>query len=238
MLSELPFGLIVEDDPQVRSLLCRLLVSEDFTISAASSFQDAKQIVKEQKPSLVLLDLGLPGGSGLELGRWIRSVVPDIGIIILTGWGGVEQRVKGLACADDYVVKPFDLEEVRARVRSLMRRLGRPASKKPDDNPDIVFEDWLLSADSCALLRQNRQIRLSLMEFRLLKALTERPGKIASRSWLLGQINADIDSGERVVDYHICTLRIKLRKAGLREDVITSVRGLGYKYARMADGSV
>jgi DNA-binding response OmpR family regulator len=233
---KIPFALIVEDDLQVRTLLCRMLASEDFEVSAASSCPEAKQIVKGQKPDLVLLDLGLPGGDGLELGRWIRTTSPATGIIILTGRSEMSHRITGLtACADDYLTKPFDVGELRARICNLMRRIIPQAASPSQPSLEIQFEGWNLT--ECALTRQNREIKLTLMEFRLLKALVTRQGKVATRDWLLDQIKAEVDINERTVDYHICTLRIKLRKAGLRDDVITSVRGIGYKYSALLDRS-
>jgi DNA-binding response OmpR family regulator len=236
MSSELPFALIVEDDHQVRNLLRHLLASEDFEVSAVASCQDAKQIAKGQKPDLVLLDLGLPGGDGLELGKWIRAAFPSTGIIILTGRSETRHRIAGLTtCADDYVTKPFDLEEVRARIRNLMRRKITADLAVQQKDKALPFEGWLLKEDSCALVSGDREVKLTVMEFRLLQALVSRQGKIATRSWLLDQIKADVDINERTVDYHICTLRIKLRKAELRDNVITSVRGIGYKYSTRSD---
>ena len=232
MSSETPYALIVEDDAQVRTLLCRILASEGFEVSAVANCPDAKQIVKGHKPDLVVLDLGLPGCDGMELGKWLRGNSPSSGIIILTGRSGLGDRVAGLKdCADDYVTKPFDIDELRARIHSLMRRLPAVSRSSEKQGPEIRFEGWLLRADNCALTSDGQEVKLSVMEFRLLEALAQRPGKIATRGWLLDQMDADVDVSERTVDYHVCTLRIKLRKAGLREDVIASVRGIGYKYS-------
>lgn len=239
MSSDLPFALIVEDEPQVRSLLCQMLASEDFEVSAVSNCTDARRIIKQQRPDLVLLDLGLPGGDGLDLGKWIRSTLPSAGIIILTGRSDVRDRVAGLSgCADDYVCKPFEVDEVRARILSLMRRLSAMPTPNAEQDKEIPFEGGVLRGDSCALVFNSREVKLTAMEFRLLKALVTRRNKVAPRDWLLDQIGADIDINERSIDYHICTLRIKLRKAGLRQDAIVSIRGIGYKYATQPDGSV
>jgi len=217
-----------------------MLASEGFEISAAGSCPDAKKILKGQKPDIVLLDLGLPGGDGLSLGKWIRATIPSAGIIILTGRTDVSDRIAGLkSCADDYVTKPFDLQEVRARVHSLLRRMATRSESPPDRCVEIPFEGWNLQEDSCALSSNGLEVKLTVMEFRLLRALARHQGKVAPREWLLDQMEAEVDINERAVDYHICTLRIKLRKAGLRDDVITSVRGIGYKYSALpSDGSV
>jgi len=168
----------------------------------------------------------------LELGKWIRATAPSAGIIILTGRTEVSDRIAGLkSCADDYVTKPFDVQEVCARVHNLMRRMATRSVSAPDQDQEIPFEGWLLLEDSCALNSNGREVKLTVMEFRLLKALVLRQGKVATREWLLDQIEAEIDINERTVDYHVCTLRIKLRKAGLRDGVIASVRGMGYKYS-------
>ena len=236
MSSNLPFALIVEDDPQVRQLLCQLLAAEAFEVSAVSNCRDAKRIVKDQKPDLVLLDLGLPGGDGLELGIWIRAAVPAAGIIILTGRAELGDRIIGLkSCADDYVTKPFDVQEVQARIHNLMRRMVVAPQPSPDRAAEIAFEGWVLGEDGGTLAAGGRTVKLTLMEHRLLRALLLHQGRVATREWLLDQIEADVDIGERTVDYHVCTLRIKLRKAGLRPDIIASVRGVGYKYAPPAE---
>lgn len=237
MLLDIPAALIVEDDPQVRALLHRILVSEGFDVLAVATCLDAKQSIRNRKPDLVLLDLGLPGGDGLDLGKWIRSALPLAGILILSGRTEVKDRVAGLnACADDYVTKPFDIDELQARIRNLMRRIGGSAASILDAIADIPFERWLLREDNCALISETQEVKLTLMEFRLLKALILRQGRVATREWLLDQLGAEVDINERTVDYHVCTLRIKLRKAGLREDVITSVRGMGYKYTSVSQG--
>jgi len=231
-MSGSPFALIVEDDVQVRNLLCRVLASEGFEISAATCCRDAKEIVKGQKPDIVLLDLGLPGGDGLELGAWIRGVAPSAGIIILSGRANVADRLAGLqGCADDYVTKPFDVQEVCARVHNLMKRRGATLQIAPVQGQELRFEGWLLSEDSCTLILDGREVKLTVMEFLLLKALVTCQGRVATRGWLLDQINADAEINERTVDYHICTLRIKLRKARLPEGIIASVRGVGYRYS-------
>lgn len=230
-LGNINLALVVEDDPQVRVLLCQLLAGEGYEVSAASNCPDARQVIKDHKPSLVLLDLGLPGGDGLDLGQWIRSTSPGTGIIILTGRSDVETRIIGLKnCADDYVVKPFDVQEVSARIHSLMRRLAAPGPSNQDDGLEMAFEGGQLSESRCSLTVNGLEVRLTAMEFRLLKALVSRKGKIANREWLLDRIKADIDINERTVDYHVCTLRLKLRKAGIPDDVIVSVRGMGYRY--------
>ena len=232
MSSDLPFALVVEDDPQVRQLLCQMLASDDFEVSAVTNCSDARQVVRGQKPDIVLLDLGLPGGDGLDLGKWIRSTVPSARIIILTGRSDVRDRIVGLKqCADDYVSKPFDVEEVRLRVCNLMRRVVGNSAYSTSTESEIPFAGGTLREDDCALDYKGREVKLTVMEFRLLKALVARQNKVASREWLLNQIQADIDINERTVDYHVCNLRIKLWKAGMREDAIMSVRGMGYKYS-------
>jgi len=114
----------------------------------------------------VLLDLGLPGGDGLELGKWIRASVPSVGIIILTGRSDVRHRIAGLkSCADDYVTKPFDVEELRARIRSLMRRMGGAAPSADGQESGLAFEGWELRKDSCSLACEEREVKLTVMEF-------------------------------------------------------------------------
>ncbi len=110
-----------------------------------------------------------------------------------------------------------------------MQRLKPRRHPETETAADLVFDGWLLRDDACALVLNDQLIHLTVMEFRLLGALIRRKGRVANRAWLLDEIGADFDINERTVDYHVCTLRIKLRKAGLRHKAITAVRGLGYK---------
>jgi DNA-binding response OmpR family regulator len=225
------FVLIVEDDPQVRSLLGRLMARQGYDWSTAASCSEAKDAIKKHKPNLVLLDRGLPGGDGLDLGKWVRSTSPTTAIIILTARSDVASRIAGLdSCADDYVAKPFDPEELVARVDAVLRRTLADKSPGSQAPKTVHFEGWQLDEDECALVRSDVSIRLTVTEFRLLKALTEKPGKVATRAWLLDCLKTDVDVGERTVDYHVCTLRTKLSKEGLNGRAIASVRGIGYKY--------
>ena len=239
MSSDAGFALIVDDDQQIRKLLCHLLAADGFEVSAVGCYADALQVLKTQKPDLVLLDLGLPDEDGLALGKWLRANTPSAGIIILSGRSHVAQRVTGLQYADDYITKPFDVHEVRARIHSLMRRVGPTVPTLKDlDNVDILFEGCRLKEDVCALISSNRETPLTRTEFRLLKVLVTHPNRVVTRAWLLDQVDADLEINERTIDFHICKLRIKLRQAGLRDGIIASVRGFGYRYALPSAGSV
>jgi len=226
------FVLIVEDDPQVRSLVSRLLSRDGYDVSAVGTALDARAAFKAKVPHLVLLDLGLPGTGGLDLGRWIRNSYPAVGIIIVTGKSEVDDRIAGLdSGADDYVTKPFDTDELRARVRSLLRRMAIKKQTGPTDLEVARIGRWGLAPDQCALVSGEHRIKLTLTEFRLLEALATRPNRTVTREWLRDRLEIDEDAGERVIDYHIHAVRGKLRDCGFVGEVITSIRGVGYCFA-------
>ncbi|CAA7625071.1 response regulator transcription factor [Magnetospirillum sp. SS-4] len=225
------FILVVEDDAQVRSLVCRIMAREDYDVSAVASAADARTAIKARSPDLILLDLGLPGGSGLDLSRWARSILPSVGIIIVTGKSDIGDRIIGLdSGADDYITKPFDTDELLARVRSLLRRLGSRAEAASPPRECLSVGEWGINPDLCALVHEKTVVKLTLMEFRLLTALAERPNRTATREWLLDRLKVDEDIGERMVDYHVHALRGKLRKCGIGDGVVASIRGVGYAF--------
>jgi DNA-binding response OmpR family regulator len=221
--------LIVEDDAQVRSLICKILRRDEHEVIAVGSAVEARAAIKSTIPRLVLLDRGLPGGDGLELGQWIRSHCPGVGIIIVTGRAEVSDRIAGLdSGADDYITKPFDMDELNSRVRSLLRRLDSVAAVPAKANR--MIGPWEIDPDLCALVNGDATVKLTKSELLLLIALVERPKRAATREWLLDRLDAEENTTERTIDYHVHCLRAKLRDCGLNEGVISSVRGIGYVF--------
>lgn len=220
--------LAVEDDPQVRRLLSRVLTAAGFAATVVGTGTDARQVIGGLKPKLVVLDLGLPDEDGFSLERWIRSRHPGAAILILTGHDSLADRVKGLdGGADDYVIKPFLPEELVARIRSILRRV--PVAEEVA--PSIAFLDARLDPDqSCLRWNDGRTVHLTVIEFAILATMAERPGRVATRPLLLDRIGSDEDIGTRSIDYHVCLLRAKLKKAGVAADAIRAVRGTGYVY--------
>ncbi|HEV2160809.1 MAG TPA: phosphate regulon transcriptional regulator PhoB [Stellaceae bacterium] len=221
-----PAVLVVEDETALLTLLRYNLEKEGFTVSAAHDGEEALLQLKEAKPDAVLLDWMLPRVSGIEVCRQIRRTPAwrDLPVIMLTARGEEGDRVRGLdSGADDYVVKPFSPNELIARLRAVIRR-ARPASNAET----LRFSDLSLDLSAHKVARDNKPIHLGPTEFRLLRFLMERPGRVFSREQLLDAVwGRDAEVELRTVDVHIRRLRKALNGGG-RTDVIRTVRAAGY----------
>jgi two-component system, OmpR family, phosphate regulon response regulator PhoB len=220
--------LIVEDEEPLQVLLSYNLEAEGYRPRTAASGEEVPLLITEERPDLIILDWMLPGISGIEVCRLLRArpETRDIPIVMLTARGEETERVRGLATgADDYVVKPFSVPELMARVRGILRRA----------NPDAVAD--MLRAGDISLDRRNRRvtrgsrdINLSPTEFRLLEHLMQSPGRVYSRAQLLDAVwGRDIYIDERTVDVHVGRLRKAIRR-GREPDPIRTVRGMGYSF--------
>jgi len=220
--------LVVEDESALGLLLVYNLEAEGYSVELCERGDDAEIRLNEAPPDLVILDWMLPGVSGLELCRRIRAREQTRGvpIIMLTARGEEDERVRGLATgSDDYVVKPFSIPELMARVRSLLRR----------SNPErlatvLAAGDVTVDRETRRVRRGARDVHLGPTEFRLLEFLMEKPGRVYARSQLLDSIwgsLAEID--ERTVDVHVGRLRKALTR-GRERDPIRTVRGSGYSF--------
>ncbi len=221
-----PAVLVVEDETALLTLLRYNLEKEGFTVSAAHDGEEALLQLKEAKPDAVLLDWMLPRVSGIEVCRQIRRTPAwrDLPVIMLTARGEEGDRVRGLdSGADDYVVKPFSPNELIARLRAVIRR-ARPASNAET----LRFSDLALDLSAHKVSRDGKLIHLGPTEFRLLRFLMERPGRVFSREQLLDAVwGRDAEVELRTVDVHIRRLRKALNGGG-RTDVIRTVRAAGY----------
>jgi two-component system, OmpR family, phosphate regulon response regulator PhoB len=222
----MPRILIVEDEAALTLLLRYNLEAAHYTVETASRGDEAEIKLRESPPDLVILDWMLPGLSGIEICRRLRarSETRQIPIIILTARGEESERIRGLATgADDYIVKPFSVPELIARVGALLRRAA------PEKVTDILsFGDLELDREKRRVSRAGRAIELGPTEYRLLEYLMERPGRVFSREQLLdGVWGRDIYIDERTVDVHIGRLRRALNR-GHETDPIRTVRGAGY----------
>ncbi|MGH6974590.1 MAG: phosphate regulon transcriptional regulator PhoB [Stellaceae bacterium] len=221
-----PAVLVVEDETALLTLLRYNLEKEGFTVSAAHDGEEALLQLKEAKPDAVLLDWMLPRVSGIEVCRQIRRTPAwrDLPVIMLTARGEEGDRVRGLdSGADDYVVKPFSPNELIARLRAVIRR-ARPASTAET----LRFSDLSLDLSAHRIARDGKPIHLGPTEFRLLRFLMERPGRVFSREQLLDAVwGRDAEVELRTVDVHIRRLRKALNGGG-RTDVIRTVRAAGY----------
>jgi two-component system phosphate regulon response regulator PhoB len=220
--------LIVEDEEPIQILLTYNLQAEGFRVRATANGEDVAHLVNEERPDLIVLDWMLPGISGIEVCRLLRSrpETRDIPVIMLTARGEEKERVRGLATgADDYIVKPFSVPELLARIKTILRRV----------NPDAIAErlkagDIALDRRTRRVTRATRDITLSPTEFRLLEYLMQSPGRVYSRSQLLDAVwGRDIYVDERTVDVHVGRLR-KCLKRGREIDPIRTVRGMGYSF--------
>jgi DNA-binding response OmpR family regulator len=232
--------LVVDDDPDVRELLNEYLSEHGFEVLQAESGAAMRALLAERVPDVVLLDVRLPGEDGLSLARYVRERF-DIGIIMVSGAGETVDRIVGLEVgADDYVSKPFDLRELRARLKSVLRRYHR-APAVPEPAPPapaapatrrVVFGRSLLDLDSHQLFEAGgEEIPITSMEFDLLKVFAERPNRPLSRDQLLNLTrNRDWDPFDRSIDIHIARLRRKVEPDPERPRALKTVRGVGYMY--------
>jgi two-component system phosphate regulon response regulator PhoB len=218
--------LVVEDEAALAELLRYNLEAEGFGVSVAETGEQAEVALAEERPDLVVLDWMLPGVSGIELCRRMRSRADtrNVPILMLTARGEEADRVRGLATgADDYVVKPFSLPELMARVRAILRRAA------PDRIAEVLRSgDIELDRAAHKVMRGARQVRLGPTEYKLLEFLMEAKGRVLSRTQLLdGVWGRDAFVDERTVDVHIGRLRKALIR-GREADPIRTVRGAGY----------
>ena len=220
--------LVIEDELPLAEMLQYNLEAEGFRVSHAETGEDAEMLVAEEEPDLIILDWMLPQVSGIELCRRLRSR-PDtraIPILMLTARGEESDRIRGLSTgADDYVVKPFSLPELMARVKAILRRVA------PDRVADVLkVLDVELDRSAHRVTRGPREVRLGPTEFRLLEFFMESPGRVLSRTQLLdGVWGRDAFVDERTVDVHIGRLR-KAIVRGKERDPIRTVRGAGYVF--------
>jgi DNA-binding response OmpR family regulator len=214
--------VVVEDEGPVRDAVLGALRTEGF---AAVGFADAVDVERllAPAPDLAILDVLLPGGSGFSLARQLRSR-RDIAIIFLTARDAVRDRVAGLELgADDYLIKPFALEELLARARTVLRRAGRLASV-------LEAGDLLIDEDGGAARCRGKQLELTPTELRLLTFLMRHRGQLLSKDQLLTQVWGYDAYDRNLVEVHVSALRRKLERAG-KARVIETVRGMGYRFA-------
>ncbi|MRH19767.1 phosphate regulon transcriptional regulator PhoB [Rhodovulum strictum] len=225
-IAERPTVLIVEDEPAQREVLAYNLEAEGFRVARAATGDEALILVDEIVPDLVVLDWMLPSVSGIEICRQLktRNDTRAMPIIMLSARAEEVDRVRGLETgADDYVVKPYSVVELMARVKALLRRT-RPAAV----GQRLEFEDIVLDPETHKVFRDGQTLKLGPTEFRLLSTFMEKPGRVWSREQLLDRVwGRDIYVDTRTVDVHIGRLRKALCQHG-GEDPVRTVRGAGY----------
>jgi two-component system alkaline phosphatase synthesis response regulator PhoP len=219
-------ALVIEDDASVATIIRDYLDASAFSVSVAPTGETGLRRFRSDSPSVIILDLGLPGRSGIDVLRDIRaqSMVP---IIIVTARGEETDRVVGLELgADDYIVKPFSPRELVARVRAVLRR----TESQPSSEPVIAIGSLVINEDRMTVSSRDEQILLTATEFRLLAAMARRPGHVFSRTQLQDVLYGD-DPGasDRTIDAHIKNLRRKLELDPSNPTIVTTVHGVGYR---------
>ncbi|BCB77297.1 response regulator transcription factor [Phytohabitans flavus] len=217
--------LVVDDEATLTDLLSMALRYEGWQVRSAGNGTAAVRMAREFEPDAVVLDIMLPDLDGLEVLRRLRGVRPDVPVLFLTARDAVEDRVAGLtAGGDDYVTKPFSLEEVVARLRALMRRAGVGTTR---DDAVLVVGDLSLDEDSHEVRRGGDLVSLTATEFELLRYLMRNPRRVLSKAQILDRVwNYDFGGQANVVELYISYLRKKI-DAG-RPPMIHTMRGAGY----------
>lgn len=218
--------LVVEDEPAQREVLAYNLQAEGYHVARAENGEEALMLVQEQAPDLIVLDWMLPNVSGIEVCRQLkaRSETRNVPIIMLSARAEEVDRVRGLETgADDYVVKPYSVVELMARLRTQLRRT-RPATM----GERLSFADIILDAGEHRVFRAGQPLHLGPTEFRLLSTLMEKPGRVWTREQLLDRVwGRDIYVDTRTIDVHVGRLRKALMANG-GDNPVRTVRGTGY----------
>jgi two-component system phosphate regulon response regulator OmpR len=229
--------LVVDDDPAIRHMLAEYLGQHGYEVALAASGAAMRAELERATPAVVLLDIGLPGEDGLTLARYLRER-HSVGIIMVTGAADVVDRVAGLEVgADDYIAKPFDPRELKARLKSVMRRMELARTTRPE--PEAPVSGSFVPVGACKLDlaahrlldAADREVPLTSMEFDLLRVFTEHPNQVLSRDQLLGYTrNRDWQPFDRSIDIRIARLRRKVEPDPEHPRLIKTIRNAGYMY--------
>ena len=229
-----PHILVVDDDREIRDLLARFLERHRIRVTAVRDGREARRAWTNGHYHLVVLDLMLPGETGLDLARWMRSQ-SDIPIVMLTAMGEETDRIIGLELgADDYMPKPFNPRELLARIRAVLRRAGDAAEHRADPAARTLrFNGWSLEPARRRLLNpEGAEVALTGGEYDLLLALVERANRVLTRDMLLDLLRGrQAGPFDRAIDVAISRLRRKLEDDGRNAQLIKTVRGGGYVLA-------
>ncbi|WP_428354060.1 phosphate regulon transcriptional regulator PhoB [Methyloprofundus sp.] len=221
--------LVVEDEKDIRSMLVLVLQQYDFNVLEAADVNQAQEILNDNIPDLILLDWMLPGITGDEWTRRLKSNenYRDLPIILVTAKGEEADKIRGLDFgADDYVTKPFSPKELVSRIKAVLRRSG-----KIHDLTQIKFQDIVLDTEQHRVSISDKEVDVSPTEFRLLSFFLTHPDKVYNRTQLLDQVwGRSVYIEERTVDVHIRRLR-KILAQYQREDWLQTVRGFGYRFS-------
>lgn len=222
--------LIAEDDNDINHMLSDLLGSQGYRTQSAFSGTEALLYIEREAPAAVVLDLMLPGMTGEELLAHIKEVDGGIAVIVASAKDDVRTRVTLLrAGADDYVVKPFDTEELLARLEAVLRRNGQGKQRKNAENK-LVYKDIVMKPDDFSVTVSGQEIALTRREYLILELLIRNPGKVFTKSNIYESVwNEEYLGEDNAVNVHISNIRQKLAKVNREETYIQTVWGIGFK---------
>ena len=231
--------VVVDDEEDIRETLKEYLELQGFRVTSADGAVELRRLVETESFDVALLDINMPGEDGLSLARYLRES-SEIGILMLTAAGDTVDRIVGLEMgADDYMVKPFDLREVLARVKAILRRAGRTSPRADDPGPERVrFGERILDLDAHKLYEADgAEIRITAMEFDLLKAFAEHPNRVLNRDQLLEYAHhRSWEPFDRSIDIRVAHIRRKVERDSTKPEVIKTVRGAGYIFVPVEGG--
>ena len=231
--------LVVDDEPELRSLLSEYFGRHGFAVRTAPDAQAARAAIAEAAPDLAILDINMPGENGLSLARWLRDAHPRVGLVMLTTAGESVDRVVGLELgADDYIPKPFEMRELLARTRSVLRRLKAsvPAPVKEEPAHRVRFGTTQLDLQERRLFAvDGSEIEISAAEFDLLALFARHPNRPLNRDQIMEQAhNRGWDVFDRSIDLRVMRLRRKIETNPDKPEVLKTVRNVGYVFVPTA----
>ncbi len=221
--------LVIDDEPNILNLVRAYLEAEGYTVQTARDGLAGLKLAQTLQPELIVLDIMLPGLDGLELLQELRRN-SNVYVIMLTAKSEETDKVVGLSLgADDYLTKPFSPRELVARIKAALRRYSQ--ANRPSDGNILTFEQLRIDVDARRVWKDDEEVELTTIEFDLLHALAEHPGRVLSREQLLERVwGHDFYGEERVVDVHLGHIRKKIETNPAEPELIVTVRGVGYRF--------
>lgn len=240
----LPVLLVVDDEPELRGLLAEYFGRQGFFVKTAEHAAQARTLIGQARPALALLDVNMPGENGLSLARWLREAHPEVAIVMLTTAGESVDRIVGLELgADDYLPKPFELRELLARVRAVLRRTqaiavaaaappNAPAPAPAPATQQVRFGERMLDLDQRKLFAADgSEIEITAAEFDLLALFASHPNRPLNRDQIMEQAhNRGWDVFDRSIDLRVMRLRRKIERNPDKPELIKTVRNVGYVF--------
>ena len=232
-----PLTLVYDDERVLREMLQEYLIKRGFRVALAADANALREAIEAEPPDLILLDINMPDEDGLTALRALR-VSEDVPVVMLTAAGETVDRIIGLEMgADDYLGKPFDLRELEARIKAVLRRRSNGAGAAPTETlgtarRNVAFGDFTLDLDGARMIDgEGQELPLTAMEFRLLKLFAENRGRVLNRDQILEQAHdRSWDPFDRSIDIRISRLRRKIERNPQKPSLIRTVRGIGYVF--------